>query len=107
MKIILVARCIVAVVVISSMTLAGCTTQATISGKEISNVVIEQASGEALYSGCFWCDRLWEEEWSIKKSRRNTLKEVRVRIAPWQSLVSVCSLGFWVPMYVEWELNGD
>ena len=50
---------------------------------------------------------MWEEEWNEKKSRRNTLKIARVRITPWQSLVAVASLGWWVPMYLEWELNGD
>lgn len=84
-----------------------CSTQATISGREDSTVVLENGGGQERYDGCFWIDRLWEEDWDEKKDRRHTLRLVRVRIKPWQSLVAVASLGWWVPMYVEWELNGD
>ena len=84
-----------------------CSTQATISGRENSTIVLTNSYNHARYDGCFWIDRMWEEEWNEKKSRRNTLKIARVRITPWQSLVAVASLGWWVPMYLEWELNGD
>ena len=84
-----------------------CSTQATISGRENSTIALTNSYNHAQYDGCFWIDRMWEEEWNEKKSRRNTLKIARVRITPWQSLVAVASLGWWVPMYLEWELNGD
>lgn len=98
---------VVAVLVVTNGVFIGCTTQATVSGREISDVVLEHPSGVALYNGCFWCDRLWECNWSIKKSRRHTLKQTRMRLSPWQPLAAVCTLGVWVPMYIEWELNGD
>lgn len=84
-----------------------CSTQATLSGREDSTVVQTNAYDHARYDGCFWNDRLWEGDWDEKKSRRNTLKLARVRIKPWQSLAAVASLGLWVPVYLEWELNGD
>lgn len=84
-----------------------CSTQATISGYENSTIALTNSYNHAQYDGCFWVDRFWEEDWNEKKSRRNTLKIARVRITPWQSLVAVASLGWWVPMYLEWELNGD
>ena len=93
--------------VVANGMFAGCTTQATVSGREISDVVLEQPRGAALYNGCFWKDRFWECDWSIKKSRRHTLKQTCVRLSPWQPLAAVCTLGIWVPMYIEWELNGD
>lgn len=93
--------------VASLLLLTACTTQATISGREVSDVVLEHPSGMTLYNGCFWNDRLWEEEWAIKKDRRHTLKQVRVRISPWQPLMAIGTLGFWVPFYLEWDLNGD
>ena len=86
---------------------SACSTQATISARENTTVVLTNSYNEAQYDGCFWIDRLWEEDWNQKKSRRNTLKLTRVRITPWQSFAAVASLGWWVPMYLEWELNGD
>ena len=69
-----------------------CSTQATISGYEDSTVVLTNSYSQVRYDGCFWVDRLWEGDWNEKKSRRNTLKLVRVRIKPWQSLAAVA---FW------------
>lgn len=84
-----------------------CTTQATVSGYEDTTVVVEDASGQVRYDGCFWIDRLWEGDWMEKKSRRHTLKLARARLAPWQPVAAVATLGWWVPVYLEWELNGD
>ena len=98
---------VVVVLVSVSKFLSGCTTQATVSAREMSDVVLDKPYGEALYNGCFWNDRLWEDNWAIKKDRRHTLKLVRVRLSPWQSFAAVCTMGIWVPMYIEWELNGD
>ena len=84
-----------------------CSTQATVSGHEDTTIVQTNSYNQVRYDGCFWIDRFWEDDWNEKKSRRNTLKLVRVRVEPWQSLAAVASLGWWVPMYIEWELNGD
>jgi len=86
---------------------SACSTQATVSGREDSAAVLTNACGQVRYDGCFWNDRLWEPQWNEKKSRRQTLKLMRVRMTPWQSLAAVGTLGWWVPMYLEWELNGD
>ena len=86
----------------------GCSTQATVSGYEdTSGQPPAVAYAQERYDGCFWRDRLWEGDWNEKKDRRHTLKLVRARIAPWQSVAAVVTLGVWVPMYMEWELNGD
>lgn len=103
----MISRSLILMLCGSLMMVAACTTQATISGREITDEVLEKPSDMALYNGCFWKDRLWEEDWSIKKSRQHTLKQVRVRISPWQPLAAIGTLGLWVPFYVEWELNGD
>jgi len=87
--------------------LYACSTQATISGREDTTTVLTNSYNQVRYDGCFWIDRFWEDDWQEKKDRRNTLKLVRVRMKPWQSLAAVASLGWWVPMYLEWELNGD
>lgn len=87
--------------------LYACSTQATISGREDTTIVLTNSYNQVRYDGCFWNDRLWEDDWEEKKDRRNSLKLVRVRIKPWQSLAAVASFGWWVPMYLEWELNGD
>ena len=84
-----------------------CSTQATVSGVEKSEIVLTNAYSQVRYDGCFWKDRLWEGTWNEKRDRRHTLKLVRVRMKPWQSLAAVATLGWWVPMYLEWELNGD
>lgn len=84
-----------------------CSTQATVSGYEDSTVVLTNSYSQVRYDGCFWNDRLWEDDWTEKKSIRHTLKLVRVRIVPWQSLAAVATLGVWVPVYLEWEINGD
>lgn len=84
---------------------AGCSTVIPVSGYEDS-VSSSCARGSDRYDGCFWNDRLWEEDWLTKKDTDRTLKIVRTRIKPWQPIVAVFSLGLWVPVYVEWELNG-
>lgn len=85
----------------------GCTTMAPVSGYETDAVACGQKGGSDRYDGCFWNDRLWEENWLTKKSTNQTLKVVRCRLAAWQSIAAVATFGVWVPMYVEWELNGD
>lgn len=92
---------------VAVVSLCGCATKAVVSGHETDSVVREGARGADRYDGCFWNDRLWEDDWLTKKDTERTLKIVRVRLVPWQSLASVVTLGVWVPMYVEWELNGD
>ena len=84
-----------------------CSTQTTVSGLEISDNVMTNAYDQVRYDGCFWKNDLWEDDWNEKKSRRNTLKYARVKIYPWQSFMAVATLGAWVPVYIEWELNGD
>jgi len=85
----------------------GCASQVAVSGRECSDVVVEGAYERVLYDGCFWKNDLWEDDWKTKKSRRHTLRIVRVKIYPWQSLAAVLTLGLWVPTYIDWELNGD
>lgn len=84
-----------------------CSMQATISGRECETLVLTNACDHVRYDGCFWKNDLWEDDWNEKKSRRNTLKYARVKIYPWQSIMAVATLGVWVPVYIEWELNGD
>ncbi len=87
--------------------LGGCASQMAVSGREDSAVVLTNAYSSVRYDGCFWKNDLWESKWNSKKSRRHTLKIVRVKIYPWQAVMSVMTLGVWVPMYLDWELNGD
>ena len=84
---------------------AGCSTVVTVSGYEDSESSL-CARGSDRYDGCFWNDRLWEDDWLTKKDPDRTLKIVRTRIKPWQPIAAVFSFGLWVPVYVEWELNG-
>ena len=86
---------------------SACSTQVGISGYEDSTVVLTNGYSSVLYHGSFWKNDLWEDDWIAKKSRKHTLKIVRCKIYPWQSVMSVLSLGAWVPMYLDWELNGD
>lgn len=84
-----------------------CASHVAISGREESSVVLTNSYQSVRYDGCFWKNDLWEESWQDKKSRRQTLKIVRMKIYPWQVLASAATLGVWVPIYVDWELNGD
>ena len=84
---------------------AGCSTVVPVSGREINDSTL-CSRGSDRYDGCFWNDRLWEEDWLTKKDTERTLKIVRTRIKPWQSIAAVFTIGIWVPVYVEWELNG-
>ncbi|MBQ6141560.1 MAG: hypothetical protein IJI54_09765 [Kiritimatiellae bacterium] len=90
-----------------SFACGGCASHVAISGREDSTVVLTNAYASVRYDGCFWKNDLWEPDWNSKKSRRHTLKIVRVKIYPWQAVMSVMTLGVWVPMYIDWELNGD
>jgi len=83
----------------------GCSTVVPVSGHEIGDSAL-CSIGSDRYDGCFWNDRLWEEDWLTKKDTERTLKIVRTRIKPWQSIAAVFTFGIWVPVYVEWELNG-
>ena len=84
----------------------GCSTVVPVSGYEDGNVTTTCARGSDRYDGCFWNNRLWEDDWLTKKDTERTLKTVRTRIMPWQPVVAVFSFGLWVPVYVEWEMNG-
>lgn len=84
-----------------------CASNVAISGREESREVVTNSYASVRYDGCFWKNDLWEDDWHDKKDRRRTLKSVRVKIYPWQSVVAVGTLGLWVPVYLEWEVNGD
>lgn len=86
----------------------GCASNVAISGREESNEIVTTNSYSSVrYDGCFWKNDLWESDWNNKKDRRRTLKIVRVKVCPWQSVMAVATLGWWVPLYLDWELNGD
>ena len=40
-----------------------CSTQATVSGLEISDNVVTNAYDQVRFDGCFWKNDLWEFEW--------------------------------------------
>lgn len=105
-KRILVGSVVVAIVA-GVLTTGGCVSEVEVSGHEGDASGCVGARGGDRYDGCFWNDRLWEDNWLAKKDTMRTLKIARVRIAPWQSIIAVATLGMWVPTYVEWELNGD
>lgn len=85
----------------------GCASNVAISGREESNEIVTNSYSSVRYDGCFWKNDLWESDWNNKKDRRRTLKIVRVKVCPWQSVMAVATLGWWVPLYLDWELNGD
>ena len=85
----------------------GCASNVAISGREESHEIVTNSYSSVRYDGCFWKNDFWEDDWNSKKDRRRTLKMARVRVYPWQSVMAVVSLGSWVPMYLDWELNGD
>jgi hypothetical protein len=84
-----------------------CASNVAISGREEAKEALTNSFVSVRYDGCFWKNDLWEANWSNKKDRRRTLKMVRVKVYPWQSIAAVATLGWWVPVYLDWELNGD
>jgi len=96
-----------ALAAVLTLGVGGCASQVAVSGRECSDVVLTNAYESARYDGCFWVNDLWEGDWKAKKSRRHTLRIVRVKTYPWQSFMALATLGWWVPTYIDWELNGD
>lgn len=96
-----------ALVLVVAIECGGCASNVAISGREESNESVTNSYSSVRYDGCFWKNDLWESDWNNKKDRRRTLKSVRVKVCPWQSVMAVATLGLWVPLYLDWELNGD